>query len=177
MSKWTGNESKRFLKDIGLKKGQFVVDFGCGKGSYSIPASIVVGKKGKVYSIDKNKESLVDLKQNIRNKGLSNIEIMHTKRDIKLNISDESVDLFLLYDVIHLLNNRKKLFKEIYRVLKKNATLSVYPKHHDTEMNMTLDEVRFEIESNGFTFHKKLLKKLMHSGNLEEGYIFNFRKI
>ncbi len=176
MSKWTDTEAKKFLRVIGIKKDQFVVDFGCGRGAYTIPASIVVGNKGKVYSIDKNKEALVDLKQKIRKKGLSNVEILKKDDDINLSIFKNSIDIVLLYDVLHLIKNRKKLFKALYRVLKPNGTLSVYPKHHDTEMNMTLDEIISEIEDNGFNLYNKLLKKLMHSGSLEKGYVFNFKK-
>ncbi len=176
MSKWTDTEAKKFLRAIGIKKDQFVVDFGCGDGSYSIPASLVVGNKGKVYSVDKNKEALLDLKQKIRKKGLLNVEILKKEDDTNLLISKNSIDIVLLYDVLHLIKNRKKLFMELYRVLKKNGILSLYPKHHDTEMNMTLDEVISEIEDSGFNLHKKLLKKLMHSGSLEKGYVFNFKK-
>jgi len=48
MSKRTENEAQKFLKEIDIRKNQFVVDFGCGKGSYSVPAWFVVGKKGRI---------------------------------------------------------------------------------------------------------------------------------
>ncbi len=54
----------------------------------------------------------------------------------------------LLYDVLHSyyfsVNERRKLLREVYRVLKPNALLSVYPEH------MELEEVKREIEEANF---------------------------
>ena len=36
----------------GLKKGDVVLDYGCGIGFNTMPAAEIVGKKGKVYAID-----------------------------------------------------------------------------------------------------------------------------
>ena len=37
------------LKAVGIKKGQTVLDFGCGEGNYTIPAAKLVKNEGKVY--------------------------------------------------------------------------------------------------------------------------------
>jgi precorrin-6B methylase 2 len=58
INKWIEHQGINFLKDIGMKKDQFIVDFGCSHGTYTIPASLVVGEKGRVYAVDKNQESL-----------------------------------------------------------------------------------------------------------------------
>jgi len=91
-------------------------------------------------------------------------------------LQEESVDVVLLYDVIHLVGNRKELLTEIYQVSKPNALISVYPKHHQEDMNMELDDVKEEIESAGFSFERMLYKTLMHNNYLEQGDILNFRK-
>ena len=91
-------------------------------------------------------------------------------------MQDESVDVVLLYDVIHLVDNRRELLADIYRVSKPNAIISVYPKHHQEDMSMNLDDVKNEIESAHFRFEGKLYKKLIHSNYLEQGYVLNFRK-
>jgi len=63
MKKWENKEGLRFLEKIGVKPGQIVLDFGCGVGHYTIPAAKVVGKNGKVYGLDKDKNSLNKLKK------------------------------------------------------------------------------------------------------------------
>jgi len=174
--KWISYTGKKFFSDIGMKKDQFVIDFGCAHGTYSIPASLIVGKKGRVYAVDKNQESLNKLINKINEKELKNIEIIKVKDKLKIPLSEKSVDIVLLYDVLHLVENRKNLYNEINRILKHNGIVSVFPKHHQTYMNMTLEEVKDEIESIGFDFNGKSLKTLMHNDHLEKGYILFFKK-
>ena len=176
MKKWFDQMGEIFLIDVGIEQNHSVIDFGCGKGTYVIPAARVVGEGGKVYAVDKNKESLDELMQRSEKMGLKNIERIDVQERIKVPLQKESVDVVLLYDVIHLAGNRKKLLTEIYQVSKPNALISVYPKHHQEDMNMDLDDVKEEIESAGFSFERMLYKTLMHNNYLEQGDILNFRR-
>ena len=175
IDKWIGHQGIKFLKDIGMKKDQFIVDFGCSHGTYTIPASLVVGEKGRVYAVDKNQESLDDLVHKIKEKDIKNIKIINLAGKIKLPLLKKSIDMVILFDVLHLVEPREYLLTEIIRILKPTGILSVYPKHHQTDMNMTLEEVIKEIQSVGFCFNVKLFKTLMHDDQLEKGYILNFR--
>ena len=176
MRKWMGKEGERFLKDIAIKSNQSLLDFGCGVGNYAIPAAVVVGKRGNVYAVDKNKQSLDELMQRAGKIGLKNIERIDVSEEIKVPLQNESVDVVLLYDVIHQVNNRKELLAEMCRVSKPNALLSVYPKHHREHMSMELDDVKDEIEAARFSFEREFYKILMHDDYLEKGYVLNFRK-
>ena len=175
VKKWLNREGEVLLEDIGIKKGDVVLDFGCGDGPYTIPAAKVVGKEGKVYAIDKDIESIHKL-----------MEIpIHTKsEELKINLESESIDAVLLYDVLHYMENleRKKIYEEIYRILKTGGLLSVYPKHRKSDeplenlSDMELDDVIEEINSRHFYLQEKFYKKLLHNGNYNTGYILNFRK-
>ena len=61
--KWIEKDGVKFLREIGVKKDQAVLDFGCGEGHYTIPASRVVGRGGKIYALDKNRNELKKLKR------------------------------------------------------------------------------------------------------------------
>jgi ubiquinone/menaquinone biosynthesis C-methylase UbiE len=176
MDEWLDYKGKEFFQGIGVKKGHIVLDFGCRHGNYAIPASLVVGKKGKIFAVDKNKEALNELISKAKERGLSNIETFESIEKIKLLLSDESVDIVLLYDVLHLVEDRKHLLTNFYHILKPTGILSVYPKHHQTHMNMNLTDLMKEIESVDFNFDVKLLKSLMHDDKIEKGYVINFRK-
>jgi len=80
----------------------------------------------------------------------------------------------LLYDVLHSyyfsVNERRKLLREVYRVLKLNALLSVYPEH------MELEEVKREIEEANFCFEVEYFKTIIHDGRYTHGHILNFRR-
>ena len=56
-----GKDGVLFLYNIGLKKGQSVLDYGCGEGHHTIPAAEAVGKNGMIYAFDKDKEALNSL--------------------------------------------------------------------------------------------------------------------
>ena len=176
IKKWLDQIGKIFLTDVGIRHKHTVLDLGCGTGNYAIPAARVVGKGGKVYAIDKNRKSLDELIQRTEERGLENIEIADVSEESDLPLQDESIDVVLLYDVIHLVDNRTELLADIYRVSKPNALVSVYPKHHQEHLNMELDDVKDEIETAGFSFERKLCKILMHNNYLEQGYVLNFRK-
>jgi precorrin-6B methylase 2 len=48
----------KVLKRIGIRRGQTVLDFGCGYGIYTIPVAKIVGEHGRVYALDKDKEAM-----------------------------------------------------------------------------------------------------------------------
>jgi len=185
LKEWLNGEGEVFLKDIGIKKADVVLDFGCGDGPYTIPAAKVVGKEGKVYAIDKDVESINKLMEIAKTKGLKNIISLHTKsEESKINLESKSVDAVLLYDVLHYMETweRKRIYEEIYMILKEDGLLSVYPKHHKSDgplgnlSNMELEDVIEEINSRYFYLQRKFYKKLLHNGNYSTGYILNFRK-
>ena len=40
------------LKEVGIKPGFHVLDYGCGPGGYIIPLAESVGKSGEIYALD-----------------------------------------------------------------------------------------------------------------------------
>ena len=66
------------LERAGINRGQIVLDFGCGSGMYTIPATKIVGEQGRVYALDKDKKALDELMQKGEPTGLRNIERMDT---------------------------------------------------------------------------------------------------
>ena len=176
-SKWLKEDGEIFIKEIGIKKNQIVLDFGCGEGHYTIPAARVIGKGGKVYALDKDKDALDKLIKTAKKEGLKNIKIMKTEGELKIPLRDESVNVVLLYDVLHPYYNikgpdeRRKLLDDVNRVLKPNSFVSIYPKHLESE------NIRKEVEEASFSFERKYFTRLIHDNSYEKDYIFNFRKI
>jgi len=163
------------LERIGISKGQTVLDFGCGSGTYTILAAKIVGEQGRVYALDKDRKALDELMQKAELAGLRNIERMDTSGELKIELTDESVDVVLLFDVFHSYyfpqaGDRRKLLKEIYRIMKPSAFISVWPKHMEAEAEDEIKNVSFRLE-------KELSETLIHDNkNFEKGEILNFRK-
>ena len=63
------------LQKIGIRKGQTILDFGCGYGMYTIPIAKIAGNQGKVYALDKDKEALDASMRKTESEGLKKIII------------------------------------------------------------------------------------------------------
>jgi ubiquinone/menaquinone biosynthesis C-methylase UbiE len=160
------------LKDLGVKQGQVVLDFGCGAGTYAIPAARIVGK-GKVYALDKNKGTLDELMHKAELAGICNLERKEQNGERGIDLPDRSVDTVLLFDVLHSYYfprtaDRRKLLEEVRRICKKGARVLVYPKHMESG-------AKAEIEKAGFRFEREYSGTIIHdSRTLEEDKIWIF---
>ena len=182
VKKWVEQDGEKFLEEVGIKKGQTVLDFGSSEGHYTIPVSKVIGANAKVYALDKDKGVLDKLKKITEKNNIKNIELI--KEDSKIPLENNSLDAVLCYDVIHYENKKKRIaiYNEIHRVLKKEGLFSVYPKHHKKDYplmelaDINLESVVQEIERFGFVLESKFLKTLLHDEYYNEGCILNFRR-
>jgi ubiquinone/menaquinone biosynthesis C-methylase UbiE len=145
------NPPERFLKKVGIKPGYYVLDYGCGAGSFSIAAAKIVGKAGKVYALDINPFAIEKVKNIALKKKLKNIETISS--DCKTDLPESNMDVVLLYDVFHHLNNPDKVLREIYRVLKPSGFLS-FNDHHMNE-----DEIFSKVTNKGLFKLDKGYKK------------------
>jgi precorrin-6B methylase 2 len=73
---WIEKDGEYFLRTVGIKEGQTVLDFGCGEGHYAVPAAKLVGEKGKVYAVDKDKQALDRLTKLIEENNIKNIKVI-----------------------------------------------------------------------------------------------------
>jgi len=175
LDRWLKEQAEKVLKDIGIEEGQVILDFGCGSGSYSIPAAKIVGQKGKIYALDKDEDALNDLTHKAAPFTLKNIERTKTSGELRLALADESCDVILLFDVFHehyfpRIGERRRLLQELYRILKPDGLLAVYPKHMESK-------AREEIKSSNFSLDSEYSTILIHDDvDLEEGQVLRFRK-
>ena len=182
IEKWIEESSKKFLHDIDIRKGQKVLDFGCGSGNYTIPVARVVGEQGLVYALDEDERALDRLMGTAKLIGLKNIIRLDASTKLGIGLDDESVDVVLLYDILHHYyfphrHDRKRLLGEVYRVLKPNAILSLYPTHLQSYIEPNLEDVKGEIEEAHFYQENEYPGFVMvHDDNLEKGSVINFRK-
>ena len=184
MEQWENNLGSVFLRKIGITFGQIVLDFGCRAGHYTIPAAKIVENHGIVYAIDTEEYALKELNRKADAHGLKNIRIIKTSGQTKLPLEDGTIDIVLLYDVLHYLgkNSRKRLYQEASRILKQDGFLSVYPKHtlEDNPLrefsSLSVSDVKQEIEGSGFAFNRQFCGLISHDNSLSRGCILNFSK-
>jgi len=118
---------EEILEEAGLGHGFQVLDFGCGTGSYSIPAAGIVGESGKVYALDIHPLCISTVEKKMSKKGIRNIETILS--DCDTGLPGGSIDVALFYDAFHMMSAPGEVLQEIHRVLKPNGIMS-FSDHH-----------------------------------------------
>jgi len=111
------------LNEVGIELGYQVLDFGCGPGSYIIPLADLVGKSGKIYALDIHPLAIKAVESIADRKHLTNVETIHS--DGKTGLQDSSLDVVLLYDILHGLHEPDEVLAELHRVLEPGGILSL----------------------------------------------------
>jgi arsenite methyltransferase len=107
-----------------LKKGQTVLDLGSGGGFDCFLAANRVGKSGRVIGVDMTPEMLDKARGNARKGKYENVEFRLGEIE-NLPVADDIVDVIISNCVINLSPNKKRVFEEAFRVLRRNGRLMV----------------------------------------------------
>lgn len=123
---------QRLLEKARLGEGMFVVDYGCGPGSFTIPVAELIGGKGRVFAVDIHPLAIESVRKKARERALENIETILVE-GYDTGIGDSSIDRVLLIDTFAQIEDREALLREIHRVLKGEGLLLIAREH----MNMS----------------------------------------
>jgi ubiquinone/menaquinone biosynthesis C-methylase UbiE len=115
------------LKEVGIEEGFHVLDYGCGPSSYIRPLAKMVGRTGKIYALDIHPLAVQAVQRLASKKGLANVQAILS--DCQTGLSSNSVDVVLLYDILHDLDKPERVLAELHRVLKTDGILSVSDHH------------------------------------------------
>jgi len=107
-----------------IKKGETVLDLGCGAGFDSFIAAREVGEEGKVIGVDMTTEMIDKARKNAAKVELNNIEFRLGEIE-HLPVADNSVDVVISNCVINLATDKQAVYNEAYRVLKSGGRLAV----------------------------------------------------
>lgn len=119
----------------GLKSGQRVADFGCGRnGHFVFMLAKLVGNHGSVYAIDiiKSHLELVAKERDLHN--LSQIKTVWSNLELvgATNIEPASLDASFLINILHQTKKPLEVIKEAARISKKDAKIIIidWSRHH-----------------------------------------------
>ena len=107
-----------------IKKGDTVVDLGSGAGNDVFIARSIVGNEGKVIGIDMTEEMIDKAKASAKKYGYKNVEFRLGDIE-KLPVDDNSIDVAISNCVVNLVPDKSKVFREVYRVLKKGGRMYI----------------------------------------------------
>ena len=178
LDKWINDIGQDFFKkNLGIRSGQKILDFGCGWGSNAITISKIVVPNGYVYAFEKDRGSINKMLRIADESSKKNIRIIIAKEKIKTPIPDSELDVVLLYDVIHdsYFNSleRKILFREMRRIVKRRGMLSVFPHHISSD---EIEIIKKELSDAGFKYLNKITGTIIHDSILILDSVYNFKK-
>jgi ubiquinone/menaquinone biosynthesis C-methylase UbiE len=147
-----------------------VADFGCGYGTFTIPAARIIS--GKIYAFDIEPEMIETVQRKAKAIALSNVKTV--LRDFVSNgsgLKDSSVDYVFLFNILHI-EKPEFLLIESYRILKAGGRVGIIHWNYDAstprgppmDMRPRPEQLRQWAESVGFIFEKRFDLKPYHYG-------------
>ncbi|MGQ9779727.1 MAG: class I SAM-dependent methyltransferase [Bacillota bacterium] len=136
------------LHEFGIKKGDTVVDFGCGPGRYLRKAAALVGESGRVYAVDIHPLAFRSAAKMAAKYKLDNvIPVLATGG--KTEIEGGSADLVYALDMFHQVTEPGPFLAEVRRIVKDNGRFILEDGHQDrktTRKKLSVSDL-WEIES------------------------------
>ncbi len=120
------SDPQKNIEQLSLGSDNHVADFGSGSGAYTFAAAEIV-HTGKVYAIDVQKDLLDKLKNEAKNRHLTNIEIVWADLDILNGTKLRSgfMDAVIAANIFFQLESKENACEEIKRILKKDGRVLV----------------------------------------------------
>jgi ubiquinone/menaquinone biosynthesis C-methylase UbiE len=113
---------EEILAKINLKEGDSFVDIGCGSGFFALPAARKVGEKGKVYGVDLDELSLIELKNLAGREGLTNMTLTAGKAENVIPCKT-CADVVFFGMALHDFAEPSKVLENAKLILKRNGRL------------------------------------------------------
>jgi SAM-dependent methyltransferase len=111
----------KVLDEVRIRPNDYVLDFGCGPGSYSIAVAQRL-ETGKVFALDIHPLALESVSHAAHKKRLTSVKTILS--DCYTGLPSNSIDVILLYYIYNDLKNSDSVLHELHRVLKPQGILS-----------------------------------------------------
>lgn len=181
-AQWESAGGQECLQCMGIREGDFVIDFGCGPGRFCLPAAKLVGATGHVCAIDSNPDILRKVRRKAKALGLQNVSTAGSLAELRQQSGEHRYNLALAFDMLHFMNihERNAIYRELQSILTNNGLLFVHPKHVKTDepakyfAAMSAEDVAREIEGTGYRLGQCLPLRIWHAHATTNSTVWSF---
>jgi cyclopropane fatty-acyl-phospholipid synthase-like methyltransferase len=142
------------IQALALKPDAVIADIGSGTGYFSVRLARMV-PEGRVYGVDIEPDMVKYLGERAKRDGLKNLIAVTGAPDDPL--LPEKVDLILMVDTFHHIENRVRYFQRLHNSLKPGGRIAIIDFRMDSpygppkSMRSTPDGVKAELSGAGYT--------------------------
>jgi ubiquinone/menaquinone biosynthesis C-methylase UbiE len=118
---------QKILEGAKIKEGMKVLEIGCGTGFFTIIASKMVRKTGKLISIDMSSLSVEMVNKKVEKAGLQNVMIVKGNA-LDTKLEENSLDEVFIFGVLPApMLPMDQLISEMKRIIKPGGIMAVWP--------------------------------------------------
>lgn len=175
-TEWLKKKGATMLTDIGVRLGNTVLDFGCGKGRYTVPLSQIVGNNGRVYSVERNEEAIQIVRERLP--VFANVDVVHFVNVDNIEVSDilqdKSIDAILAFDVLQYIHDWDALFVYFRKLIKPTGIVCIYPAAIPHPGDVDIELLLTKMKQEGFQFIESRLYRMMHNVDMVDDTVYLF---
>ncbi|MEI8020108.1 MAG: methyltransferase domain-containing protein [Schlesneria sp.] len=170
---------KEIVAACKVQPGQTVADIGAGTGLFTRMFSPLVGKAGRVISVDIAQTFLDHIEKTSRERGMLNVETLRGTAD-STNLPPESIDVAFICDTYHHFEYPLKTMESLHRALKPGGRVILveFRRVEGTSTDWIMSHVRAGQEVFEAEIVKSGFKKVREERDLlKENYLVTFEKV
>jgi cyclopropane fatty-acyl-phospholipid synthase-like methyltransferase len=146
------------IQALTLKPDAVIADLGAGTGYFSVRFAHMV-PQGRVYGVDTEPDMVKHLAERAQREGLKNLRAVAAKADDPR--LPEKVDLVVLVDVYHHVENRERYFAKLREALRPGGRLAIIDFRMDSpvgppvQARMAPEQVKAELQRAGYSLQQE----------------------